>query len=230
MRARLSYANVTATIALVAALGTGGAYAANSISGKELKPRSVPGKKLIRNSVTGKEVRESRLAKVRRARNADRLGGQAASAFLGAGAKAADADKLDGIDAGAFVQGAASVSYGRELMPLGGAVRQFDAGFGRFELECQGGVAGTDVRFFNTSGAAVDMWRTWIVGDNTLGTNGAADSQVESLASGGNSGLAFPLQYVDLRAGQGARFAELRVHASHDGANCRFEWELLLPR
>jgi hypothetical protein len=61
MRDRLSYANVVATLALVVAVGTGGAWAASRISGSLLQDRSVAGKKLKKNKVTGKEVRESTL-------------------------------------------------------------------------------------------------------------------------------------------------------------------------
>jgi hypothetical protein len=61
MRPRLTYANVVATLALVVALGTGGAWAAAKISGSLLQDRSVTGKKLKKSTVTGKEVTESSL-------------------------------------------------------------------------------------------------------------------------------------------------------------------------
>jgi hypothetical protein len=61
MRPRFTYANVVATLALVVAVGTGGAWAAARISGSLLQDRSVTGKKLKKNTVTGKEVRESSL-------------------------------------------------------------------------------------------------------------------------------------------------------------------------
>ena len=70
---RLSYANVMSTLAVFIALG-GSSYAAVAISGRNIENRSISAKKIKRNSLTGREVRESRLD-VRRARNADRLGG-----------------------------------------------------------------------------------------------------------------------------------------------------------
>ena len=70
LRPRLTYANVTATLALFVALG-GGAYAATQINGKNLKDRSVAGKKLKRNTVTGTEVKEATLGKVPTASTAD---------------------------------------------------------------------------------------------------------------------------------------------------------------
>jgi hypothetical protein len=82
---------VIAVIALVLALG-GGAYAAatitggdiknGSITGKDIKNGSVPGaKKLKANSVTGKQVKESSLGQVPSAADADQLGGQPPSSF-----------------------------------------------------------------------------------------------------------------------------------------------------
>jgi hypothetical protein len=82
LKARLTYSNVVATIAIFMALG-GGAYAASQINGKQLKKRSVAGKKLKKNTVTGKEVKEATLARVP---DAAKLGGQPASAFAKGGA------------------------------------------------------------------------------------------------------------------------------------------------
>jgi hypothetical protein len=80
----LSYANVTATLALFIALG-GSSYAAleltgrdvrnNSLTGKDIRNRSLTGRDIARNSVTGRQIRESRLGTVR---NADRVGGKTA--------------------------------------------------------------------------------------------------------------------------------------------------------
>jgi hypothetical protein len=87
---RPSASMVVALIALFAALG-GGAYAAATISGrdiingsltgKELRNGSVPGKKLKSNSVTGRQVKESSLGQVPSAVDADTLDGQPAGSF-----------------------------------------------------------------------------------------------------------------------------------------------------
>ena len=91
-RPRLSYANVTATLALVLAIG-GTSYAAVTINGKNIKNRTIAGKKLKKNAVTGAEVRESKLGKVPSATQAD----NAATADTAAGAtNAANATKLGG--------------------------------------------------------------------------------------------------------------------------------------
>jgi hypothetical protein len=80
LRKRLTYANVMSTLAVFVALG-GSSYAAITLNGNNIKNRSVPAKKLKRNSITSNEVRESRLSRVPRARNADRVGGLTAEAL-----------------------------------------------------------------------------------------------------------------------------------------------------
>ena len=96
LRERLTYANVTASLALFLAL-TGAGYAAGRIHGSELEARSVAGKKLKRNTVTRREVRESSLRVVPEARLAStaRSADRARSAGM-----AANAQRLDGLDAG----------------------------------------------------------------------------------------------------------------------------------
>jgi hypothetical protein len=56
VRARLTYANVVATVALFVALG-GSSYAAISITGKNVKNSSLTGKDVKNNSLTGSDVK-----------------------------------------------------------------------------------------------------------------------------------------------------------------------------
>jgi len=82
-RRRLTYANVMSTLAVFIALG-GSSYAAVTISGKNIKNRSIPATKLRTNTLTGKQIRESTLGRVTRARvadNAARLEGFGAADF-----------------------------------------------------------------------------------------------------------------------------------------------------
>ena len=74
LRRHLSYANVMATLAVFIALG-GTSYAALSITGSDVRNGSLTKRDLKRNTLDGSRIRESRLGKVRRARNADRLNG-----------------------------------------------------------------------------------------------------------------------------------------------------------
>jgi hypothetical protein len=98
LRPRLSYANVTATIALFAALGGTGYAAAtlprNSVGSKQLRSHAVTNSKLAAHSITasrikadtltGAQIAEGTLAKVPAAANADH---------------AATADSLGGVTA-----------------------------------------------------------------------------------------------------------------------------------
>jgi hypothetical protein len=81
LRARLTYANVVATLALFIALG-GSSYAVNKISGSQIRNASIAGKKLKRNTIGGVRIKESRLGTVPRARNAGRVGGLSAQQLL----------------------------------------------------------------------------------------------------------------------------------------------------
>jgi hypothetical protein len=78
---RLSYANVMATLAVFIALG-GSAYAALTITGRNVKNGSLTFRDLRRDTLGGSRIRESRLGPVRWARNADRLNGVTANRFL----------------------------------------------------------------------------------------------------------------------------------------------------
>jgi hypothetical protein len=91
LRQHLTYANVTATLALFVALG-GSSYAAlrvgsreiadNSVRGRDVKNHSLTRQDLARNTLDGTVIRESRLGRVPRAATADtaqRLGGLTAA-------------------------------------------------------------------------------------------------------------------------------------------------------
>jgi hypothetical protein len=77
-RRHLSYANVMATAAVFIALG-GSSYAALTITGADVRNGSLTKRDLRKNTLDGSRVRESRLGKVPRARNADRLNGVSAA-------------------------------------------------------------------------------------------------------------------------------------------------------
>jgi hypothetical protein len=81
LRARLTYANVMATVAVFIALG-GTSIAAFKITGKDVAKHTLTGNNLKSNSVGGRVIKEKSLAPVPRARNSARLGGLGAEAFL----------------------------------------------------------------------------------------------------------------------------------------------------
>jgi hypothetical protein len=68
MKKKLSYSNVVSTLALVIAIGTGGAWAASQIDGATLQDRSVGGRKLKNDTVKGRQVKESTLSGLMRGR------------------------------------------------------------------------------------------------------------------------------------------------------------------
>ena len=81
LRPHLSYANVMATIAVFIALG-GSSYAALTITGQNVKNSSLTWRDLKRNTLGPSRIKESRLGRVRRAANADRLNGLVAAQLL----------------------------------------------------------------------------------------------------------------------------------------------------
>jgi hypothetical protein len=66
IRNRITFANVISLMALFVALG-GSVYAAGTLSGREIKKRSLPGNRIVPNTIKGKQVRESALGQVPRA-------------------------------------------------------------------------------------------------------------------------------------------------------------------
>jgi hypothetical protein len=81
LRRHLTYANVMATIAVFVALG-GSSYAALKITGADVRNGSLTRQDLRKNTLDGSRIKESRLGKVPRARNADRLNGVPAARLL----------------------------------------------------------------------------------------------------------------------------------------------------
>jgi hypothetical protein len=81
LRRRLTYANVMATLAVFIALG-GSSYAALRITGRDVENGSLTFRDLRRDTLGGGRIKESRLGKVRSARNADRLNGLPAARLL----------------------------------------------------------------------------------------------------------------------------------------------------
>jgi hypothetical protein len=81
LRSRITYANLTATLALFVALG-GSSYAAVQLSGRDIRAHSLTARNYRRNSVNGAAVKEKSLATVPKAREAVRLDGVEAERLL----------------------------------------------------------------------------------------------------------------------------------------------------
>jgi lysophospholipase L1-like esterase len=67
LRRRLTYANLTATLALLVALATGGAYAADKITSKDIARNAVRAKHIKQKQIAAKHIKASAVngAKVR---------------------------------------------------------------------------------------------------------------------------------------------------------------------
>jgi hypothetical protein len=81
LRSRITYANLTATLALFVALG-GSSYAAVELSGHDIRAHSLTSRNYQRNSVNGAAVKEKSLGTVPKAREAVRLDGVEAERLL----------------------------------------------------------------------------------------------------------------------------------------------------
>jgi hypothetical protein len=121
---RPSHATVVAYLALFTALG-GSAYAVATITGKDIKNRSITKIDIKKNNLTGREILERQLGRVPRARRARRAGtaGTATSALSAGTATSADvaknSDALSGQTAG-FFEKTSRTSFGRgSLNPSG---------------------------------------------------------------------------------------------------------------
>jgi hypothetical protein len=74
LRRHLSYANVTATLALFIALG-GTSVAALKITGADIANRTITERNIKPHTLTARSINHARIGKVPRARDADRVGG-----------------------------------------------------------------------------------------------------------------------------------------------------------
>jgi hypothetical protein len=196
-----SPAMLVAVIALVlACAGTG--YAALRVTGKTVVNASLTGRDMRPNSLGPKQIKESKLGTVASAKNAG---------------------KLDGIDSIAFARGRAALSYGGATLTLPDPEQVLDTPVGRFELDCLGGIQGADARYRNTTGAPAHVWRTRVTGNGIGGT-----TLSDSAAPGEHHGFAYEdPSYGVIRVVQGGQVAELRAHSVENGADCRFDWELV---
>jgi hypothetical protein len=221
LRARLSYANVVSTLALVLAVGTGGAWAATTIHGKLIKKNTVTGNKLKKNTLGTREVNETKLGRVPMAAGAE------AAAFA---ELSNNSNTLGGIGPSGFVQGGGTQSSGRFSGPAGdnpNVLKTFQTPVGEFRLGC--GNASADVRYFNTTPGDADVFRASLgeANDTTMSyeVEASGDTGGVGYASNGGAGP----RYVDIRAGKGEQVAILRVGQRREGLTCIWNWELVAP-
>jgi hypothetical protein len=157
---RVSYANVTATLALVVALGAGGAYAAglgrNAVKSKNIAPKAVKTSDLGRGAVKTTKIADGAVTGSKIARDSV-TGASVAEATLGT---VPNSDLLDGLDSSAFLRGSgqarAVLGFDRE----GGQPSALTTiAAGNLSLECRNPASvGSELSFGNRSGGRVDVW------------------------------------------------------------------------
>lgn len=157
-RPRLSYANVTATLALFIALA-GGAYAAglgkNTVKSRNIARGAVKAQDIAKNAVRTAKIGPDAVT-----------GDKVAEATLGTVPKAADsvnsanADLLDGIDSGGFVRGSGRYRAVAGVDAEGGGPSTpVQTNVGTLTLECRNPASvPSDFVFTNTSGTSADVW------------------------------------------------------------------------
>jgi hypothetical protein len=159
-RPRASYANVTATLALVVALGAGGAYAAglgrNAVKSKNIAPKAVKAGDIGNGAVKTAKIAAGAVTGAKIAKDAV-TGANVAEATLGT---VPNSDLLDGLDSSAFLRGAGHAravfgfdKEGGQPSALAGPAA------GNLDLECRNPASvGSVLSFTNTSGGTVDVW------------------------------------------------------------------------
>jgi hypothetical protein len=189
-RPRASYANVTATLALVVALGAGGAYAAglgrNEVKSKNIAPKAVKtsdlGKGAVKTAkIAGRAVTGAKIAK-------DTVTGtNVAEATLSA---VPNSDLLDGLDSSAFLRGTGQARAVFGFDKEGGQPSVLaGAALGNLALECRNPASvGSALTFTNTSGGTVDVWT------DKIQDGFAPETRVNHAAvpNGGSAGLEVP--------------------------------------
>jgi hypothetical protein len=234
MRKRLNYANVTATLALVVAVGTGGAWAADQINGSRLVDGSVRGKKLRDGNVGGRKITDGTV------RNKDMVndtlrGAKIKESTLGKVPDAGDADTIDGVGLAGLVKGNGRRLVGRTTGAAGSGtdpnrIRTFQTPVGEFFLGC--GAANADTRYVNNAAGTAEVYRSVaFVGGAEVGEEAdptdndrATKAQDESIGYATTDPIGPRL--IQLFVGKGGSTAILRASALREGTTCTWNWEL----
>jgi hypothetical protein len=197
--ARLTYANVVATLALFIALG-GTGYAASQLTGRDIKNRSLTGADIKKNAIGGNEVNESKLRTVPRALNATNAASADVSKNAGNAVRsqtagtadlaaiATNASALAGQGAAAFEK-STRVTFGRApVAPAGESSEQVVLSWPEMGVEltsssvaCSGGDLRFAVRNTKASGPAVQIVEAQdsVVAPGTRVTQCGGDNEFE---------------------------------------------------
>jgi hypothetical protein len=214
---RPTYANVTATIALVVALSAG-AYAAglgrNDVKSKNIAPKAVKS-----GDIASKAVKTKKLG------NDAATGAKVAEATLGL---VPDADRLDGLDSTALLRGSGRVRAVQGTDEFSGDVSApipLDIG-GTITAECRSPAsAGSDLIFTNTSQGALDVWTDRFQNFGTTMSLGFASvppgGEASLSVSGPPVGTGTAIARFTISSGSAVTLVEARIVAT-TATSCRF--------
>jgi len=214
---RPSYANVTATIALVVAL-CGGAYAAgigrNDVKSKNIAPKAVKSSDLASKAVKTKKIGNDAVT-----------GDKVSEATLGT---VPNADALDGLDSSAFVRGSGRTYAVSGTDEEGGdpsAPIPLDIG-GTFRLECRSPAsASSDFRYTNTTAGPIDVW-TERKQTGTLPAD-VLNFTVLPVGATASVGISGPVvsegqSRARFTIADGSRVTQIDARVVNNGTGCRF--------
>jgi hypothetical protein len=112
---RVTYANVVSTVALILALGAGGAYAAGKIGSKQIKDGSVQSVDIQDNGVTGADVDEHTLGPIPFAQTALNANNADDATHADNASHADDSANLGGTTAAGYLRYGAPIPSGRTV-------------------------------------------------------------------------------------------------------------------
>jgi hypothetical protein len=235
LRSRLSYSNVTATIALVLAAGTGGAYAANTIGsddvindsllGEDVKQGTLKAGDLAANTVSSSRILDETL--VGQDVKNDSLTGDDISE------QSLDLPLADALSnaVGQF-QGTFTQTGARRTSTSAGQTAPFDVpDFGVLTGRCN--VRGLNFSYENKTSFGFQAWMDAGGGDpvhKQLAPMAPGDA--DTIASGGNDGVDTVGEAITLRVDSGPRVLTIWAFGSRSSSdgNCDFSFQALWAR
>lgn len=161
---RPTYANTTATLALILALGGTGAYAAGQIKAGDIAKNAVRAKHIKANQVKAKHIKANQV-KSKHIADGQVTGSEVVESSLG---QVPSAASVGGVTITPFARSLASGANGGDLVSIGGS---------RFEWSCTGSAVDFEFERSSTSDPVVMV--------SGLRTDTPDEAYVETLTSGG---------------------------------------------
>jgi hypothetical protein len=221
-RLRLTYANVTATLALLLAAGGGSAYAANTVSSADIVDGQVSTVDLAAGAVTNGKLADNSVGAGKI------IDGHVTAADLAQGSVGSSEvlnDSLTGadIDESTLTLPAATAGTvsNRVVVPTGsGQTVLAVPGLGEVRVRVCNGKSVVS-KFVNTSGAQVDVML-----DRSTNATTYTDPDYFDLAPGGETGPPPTVEGTEralFQVGSGAKLATITLTGWGEGSSCHFQ-------